>query len=67
MVSFLILQKGKPGVAESLYHKVIELNPKLWDIFAQYGDFLLRHNRYKDASSIYKKVGNYKELPRNTC
>ena len=32
------------------------MNPRLWDVYAQHGDFLINHNRPEEAVSVYKKV-----------
>lgn len=36
--------------------KAVKLEANLWDIPAQYGSFLLRHQRYSDALVQFRKV-----------
>lgn len=31
------------------------MNPRLWDVYAQYGDFLINHNRPEEAAVMYRK------------
>ncbi|KAI8517102.1 hypothetical protein Bbelb_056830 [Branchiostoma belcheri] len=47
---------GFLGQAEILFKAAIRMNPKCWDSYAQYGDFLLnRAGKGKDAAKIYGK------------
>ncbi|KAH3876399.1 uncharacterized protein LOC127868474 isoform X3 [Dreissena polymorpha] len=41
--------------AEELYRHALVMNPKLWDVYAQYGDFLMMTNRAQEAVAIYRK------------
>lgn len=42
--------------AERLYRQALDMNPNLWDVYAQFGDFLLTYNRPVEAAQMYKKV-----------
>ncbi|WAR25999.1 JMJD8-like protein [Mya arenaria] len=44
-----------PHAAESLYRECMHATSKLWDVYAQYGDFLLAQGRPKEAAEIYRK------------
>ncbi|XP_052781456.1 uncharacterized protein LOC128218004 isoform X2 [Mya arenaria] len=45
-----------PHAAESLYRECMHATSKLWDVYAQYGDFLLAQGRPKEAAEIYRKI-----------
>lgn len=47
---------GQIKEAERIYRKTLDMNPNLWDIYAQFGDFLLQQNRPKEAAEIYREV-----------
>ena len=32
------------------------MNPRMWDVYAHYGDFLINHNKPEEAAVMYKKV-----------
>ncbi|KAK3585952.1 hypothetical protein CHS0354_038494 [Potamilus streckersoni] len=51
----LHFELGDANEADRLYVHAMSLNPYLWDVYAQYGDFLMKSNRPKDAVTIYKK------------
>ncbi|XP_045165976.2 uncharacterized protein LOC123529639 isoform X2 [Mercenaria mercenaria] len=46
---------GNMEEAERLYKHAREMNPNLWDVYAQYGDFLMNSGRAHDAVHIYRK------------
>ena len=41
------------------------MNPKLWDIHATYGDFLMNNQRFKEAEKMYKKVKTDNNINKN--
>ncbi|XP_060593722.1 uncharacterized protein LOC132748180 isoform X2 [Ruditapes philippinarum] len=46
---------GNLEEADQLYRHAKEMNPNLWDVYAQYGDFLVNSGRARDAVHIYRK------------
>ena len=48
----------EPEEAERHYKEALQMNPNLWDVYAQYGDFLLQNDRPHDAANMYQKVKN---------
>ncbi|XP_048739437.2 uncharacterized protein LOC125653829 isoform X2 [Ostrea edulis] len=49
------IQKNEKEKAEEILKFIFEMNPKLWDIHATYGDFLMNTQRFKEAAQMYKK------------
>jgi len=42
--------------AEEAFKTTLKLNPNMWDVVAQYGDFLLNNGRAAEAVQYFKKV-----------
>lgn len=53
-----VLLKSSNTDAERYFKNALALNDNLWDIHAQYGEYLMNQKRYADAVPHFKKV-NY--------
>ncbi|XP_062602090.1 uncharacterized protein LOC134263722 [Saccostrea cucullata] len=53
----MYIQKNDDKKAEEKLKVCLEMNPKLWDVHATYGDFLMRKQRFKEAAQMFRKVG----------
>ncbi|XP_065937740.1 bifunctional arginine demethylase and lysyl-hydroxylase JMJD6 isoform X3 [Magallana gigas] len=49
------IQINEKQKAEEILKFTLKMNPKLWDIHATYGDFLMNNQRFKEAVHMYKK------------
>lgn len=49
------IQINEKQKAEEILKFALKMNPKLWDIHATYGDFLMNNQRFKEAVHMYKK------------
>ncbi|XP_022287534.2 uncharacterized protein LOC111100176 isoform X2 [Crassostrea virginica] len=49
------IQRNEKQKAEEILKFILKMNPKLWDIHATYGDFLMNNQRFKEAERMYKK------------
>lgn len=49
------IQINEKQKAEEILKFTLKMNPKLWDIHATYGDFLMNNQRFKEAVQMYKK------------
>ena len=50
--------------AEAALSHAIKLSPGVWDVYKDYGMFLMDRARYADAVPILKKVGH---CPTSPC
>ncbi|XP_061178984.1 uncharacterized protein LOC133187578 [Saccostrea echinata] len=51
----MYIQKNEDKKAEEKLKICLEMNPKLWDVHATYGDFLMKNQRFKEAAQMFRK------------
>ncbi|XP_050411586.1 uncharacterized protein LOC126826653 isoform X1 [Patella vulgata] len=46
---------NEKDVADTMFRKVIKMNPNMWDSYAAYGSFLIELQKFQEALLIFKK------------
>ena len=52
----LKFQMQQNNDAEDILKELLTINPKLWDIHATYGDFLMSQERPAEAANMFREV-----------
>ena len=55
-VPWCVVQLGRYAEAEEALKRAIALSPGVWDVYKDYGMFLLNRGRFAEAVPIFEKV-----------